>query len=148
MLTCRSAGRRGLSLLVGLTALLSAHPVAAQVDVLAVGSIVAPSSEGTVRVPVYLQDTPGTPIGIDRSFGKRIDDIAFAVLWSSPCIAPAAPFFDSSVGILRGHEPVFWDEVEGPRNLGWIIAFDERDGFVPFTGSRDLLGELVFYLQE
>ncbi len=147
MYACRVAGKLVLSLF----AFGVAAPALAQaVDVLGVRTVVVPSGSGIVRVPVYVHDAPGTRVGADRPPGHRISDIAFDVVYGpNDCVNTVFPFFDTSAGILSVRNPSFFGGTPRIANYsqGYLAAFFEKDGLLPFTGSDDdVLGELVFEL--
>ena len=74
-------------------------------DSITIGKVRVSSDTGVVRVPVYLRDVAGTPIGWDRGPHKHIDQIAFGVGYGPrECVDAVAPFFDRSQGVLAGFE--------------------------------------------
>src|SRR5512132_3521151 len=69
-------------------------------DVLTIGTVNVPSGTGQVKVPIFIQDNTGTPIGRDQPAGFRITGFAmqvtmfgsFRLLVSAPAaLSRAAP---------------------------------------------------------
>ena len=118
-------------------------------DVVTVGSVVVTEVDGTVRVPVYVLDAPGTPVGSDQPEGRRISAIAIKIAYGpDPCMDTVEPYFDISNGVLAG-VPLQLHVVAGvPGTSQAFVAFrNERLGPIPFHATAppgDLLGELVF----
>jgi hypothetical protein len=150
MRTRRFTGRLGLCLVVSMLAAVPRIAHAGGADALRVGTVVAPSGNGTVRVPVYLKDVAGTPLGIDQPFGRHIVDIAFDVVYGpNPCVDTVFPVFDTAAGVLA-HQPTYLLVNPGVPHVsqGFVAAYAEYKVPIPFTGSEDLLGELVFELHD
>jgi hypothetical protein len=128
----------------GLAVLVAARAYAQSgADVLSIGNVVVPEGATSVRVPVTLRDVPGTPLGIDRASGSRIDELAFEVVFPGECLSIADPYFDLRGGVLAHAHPLFIDNVDGMRSRYAFIYAGPRDE-IAFTGGDDLLGELTF----
>jgi hypothetical protein len=118
-------------------------------DAITVGTVVVAESDGTVRVPVYVLDAPGTPLGVDQPAGKRISFIGFNVIYGpDPCLDTVEPYFDLSKGILAGVQLQIFTAVGVPGTNQFIEVFhDERHTPIAFHETAppgDLIGELVF----
>lgn len=101
----------------------------------------------TVRVPVFVQDNPGTPIGTDQPSGKKITNIAFQIVYGPiGCATTIPPYVDLSTGILAG-KPTFSATVfVANTSQSLLYSRVESDGLIPFTGGEDEIGEIVFSL--
>jgi hypothetical protein len=136
-LAARALRSAGLAILVA----ARAHAQSGA-DVLSIGNVVVPEGASTVRVPVFLRDVSGTPLGIEQASGHRVDEFALDVVFDD-CLSMARPYFDVSGGVLAQVPPTFVDHVVGMRTSYAFIYAAPRDA-IPFTGRDDLLGELVF----
>lgn len=133
-------------------------------DQLVIGSVITATGTGTVTVPVYIQDNPGTTLNNSNVQGLRISGISFQALFDSPggCVAmdfndPSSGFipFDRHTGILP---PPTQFVVQGNgldgSNFGHTdiaVVYQKTDSNVstppiPFTGGLDKIGDLVFTL--
>ena len=120
--------------------LLAAAPAPAQ-DRLAFG---APSGVGPFTVPIALSDAAGTPLGLDRPAGSRIQAFAVTVRF-----APASAVSSASLaraGVLASRAPVFETTASGEGTLTWVGAFDEGPGAIPFAQPPSASGDVVLAL--
>lgn len=90
-----------------------------------------PAGTGPFTVPIALSDAAGTPLGVDRPAGQRIQAFAITVRFT-----PAAAVSSASLvraGLLAGRTPVFETTATGPGTITWVGSFDESTGAIPFT---------------
>ena len=109
------------------TLLLAAPAVLAQ-DSLRFG---APSGSGPYAVPILLADAAGTPLGVDRPAGSRIQAFAVTVRFNPASAVTSASFVRE--GLLAGSTPVFETTAEGDGTITWVGSFDESAGAIPFA---------------
>ncbi len=110
-----------------LATLLLVAPVALAQDTLRFGP---PSGSGPFTVPILLADATGTPLGVDRPAGERIQAFAVTVRFT-----PAAAIASTSLGragLLAGRTPLFETTAEGDGTITWVGSFDESAGAIPF----------------
>ncbi|HET7433378.1 MAG TPA: hypothetical protein VFN10_01560, partial [Thermoanaerobaculia bacterium] len=105
--------------LFALFAAALALSLAAQ-DVMTAGSSSAPAG-AAVRIPIYLRDVSGTPLGVDAGAGKRIQGISLAAKLS-PASAPLS--FEPS-GVLPGPTPLFAQTSPITGGVAYLGAFSE-----------------------
>jgi hypothetical protein len=130
-------------------ALASAWSASAQgvADVITIPNVVVPEGATSARVPVFLRDVAGTPVGSDQPPGYRIADILFNVVFGpNPCIEIVEPYFDKKPGVLSKVTPVFETSLVDPHK-SFALLYAAYDGDLPLTGADDELGELVFSLK-
>lgn len=111
-----------------LATLLLVAPAALAQDTLRFGS---PSGSGPFAVPILLSDAAGTPLGVDRPAGSRIQAFAVTVRF-----APAAAVASASLGragLFAGRTPLFETTAEGDGTITWVGFFDESAGAIPFA---------------
>lgn len=90
-----------------------------------------PSGAGPFTVPILLADAAGTPLGVDRTAGSRIQAFAVTVRFT-----PAAAVASASLaraGLLAGRTPLFETTAEGDGTITWVGSFDESAGAIPFA---------------
>ena len=116
-------------------------------DVFTVGSATV-TGTGSVSIPVYFQDNPGTPVGVDQPAGKKIVNLAFEVVYGPiPCATTVSPYFDLSTGILDGLSGGFGFEGHVANTSQAQVYFrTEASGAIPFTGNAEKLGDIRFSL--
>lgn len=124
-----------------LMTLLPAAPAAAQ-DVVTVGSVTVSGS--VADVPVSIRDTPGTPLGMDRPAGSRIQGLSIAVTYAPASAVSSVSF--SRAGITATLKPAF----EATPASGNSITLISSLPVIPFNqataGSGDLVANLHFEL--
>lgn len=89
-----------------------------------------PSGAGPFTVPITVSDAAGTPLGIDRPAGKRIQAFAITARFSPAAAVSSATLARS--GLLAGRTPVFETTTTGPGTITWVGSFDESVGAIPF----------------
>lgn len=108
-------------------------------DVMSLGNVLATTS--TIDVPLYVRDVSGTPLGIDRAAGFRIQAVSAKVSFAPMSAISSATI--QRAGILAGLTPV--NEVNGSTatTRSWIAWFDEASNPVPFHLDGAAPGDLV-----
>ncbi len=133
----------------------SAAEVAAQAtDVLTIGTVSVSSGTGQVKVPIYIQDNTGTPIGRDRGAGLRISGFPMQVVYGpNSCIdtpATASQRIDLAGGILASQSADVDSRVKvANTSQSWLYSSAETNGLIPFTAAPapgDRIGAMVFNL--
>ncbi len=90
-----------------------------------------PSGTGPFTVPITLSDAAGTPLGVDRPAGERIQAFAITVRFTPAAAVSSATLVRA--GLLAGRTPVFETTATGPGTVTWVGSFDEAPGAIPFT---------------
>jgi len=111
-----------------LATLLLAAPAALAQDSLRFGT---PSGSGPYTVPILLADDAGTPLGVDRPAGSRIQAFAVTVRFTPASAVTSASL--ARAGLLAGSTPVFETTAEGDGTITWVGSFDEAGGALPFS---------------
>lgn len=120
---------------------VTASPAAAQ-DVVTVGTVT--SSGSTVDVPVYIRDRSGTPLGMDRPAGSKIQSFSIKVNYA-PASAVASISF-SRAGITAGLTPTSEFTPSSPGSVSLLDTFSEASSPIPFTLNASAPGNLVAHL--
>jgi hypothetical protein len=119
---------------------------AATSDVMTAGTVTAPGT-GVVRVPVYVRDNPGTPIGTDQPSLRKITIISFQIVYGPiGCVTTVSPYVDVTVGVLSGPYDYFNAPFVQGTSQGMVYNRTESKGLIPFTGGDDEIAEVVFSL--
>ncbi|HET7436083.1 MAG TPA: hypothetical protein VFN10_15340 [Thermoanaerobaculia bacterium] len=111
-------------------------------DVVSVGTV---SISGSVAdVPVYIRDTPGTPLGIDKPAGSKIQSFSIKVTYAPASAVQSVSF--SRAGITAGLTPTseFAPATNGSASL--LATFRETTNLIPFTPSASGDGDVVAHL--
>ncbi|MCL4806508.1 MAG: hypothetical protein KJ062_01730 [Thermoanaerobaculia bacterium] len=137
---------RALDALALAASLLLAPVVLAQgaADTLRFG---APSGTGPFTVPITLGDLAGTPLGVDRPAGERIQAFAVTVRFEPAAAVASATL--SRAGLLASRTPAFETTASGAGTITWVGSFDEAEGAIPFTqppGTGDTVLSLAVTL--
>jgi hypothetical protein len=114
--------------LLPLAVLLLAVSAHAQ-DVLTIGSGEA-AAGGSVAIPVFVRDAGGTPLGTDAGSGKRIQGIAFKVLFPTETVSSIT--FARS-GVTAAPAPLFQSTPTGSGFSSVLVSFSETASPLPFT---------------
>ncbi|HEX7152526.1 MAG TPA: Ig-like domain-containing protein [Thermoanaerobaculia bacterium] len=118
----------------------------ASADTVTVGTVTA--SGNTVDVPVYIRDASGTPLGMDRPAGSRIQSFSIKVDYSPASAVQSVSF--SRAGITQNLDPTseFKPATNGSTSL--LVTFPESTNLIPFgldaAAPGDLVAHLVFTL--
>ncbi|HEX7138218.1 MAG TPA: hypothetical protein VF219_10240 [Vicinamibacterales bacterium] len=111
-------------------------------DVVTVGT--ATANNGTADVPVYIRDTSGTPLGIDRPAGSRIQSYSIKVNYSPASAVSAVAF--SRAGITANLTPVSEFSPASSGAISLLDTFQESTNLIPFNSNAGLPGNLVAHL--
>jgi hypothetical protein len=126
--------------------LLGATAVRAQ-DVLTLGTGSAPAG-GVASIPVSVIDRTGTALGTDAGAGKRIQGLAFKVMFPT---ATVASMTFARGGVIAPLTPLFESSPQTDGTRSYIVVFDEATNPIPFTPNAappgDLIGTLSVTLQ-
>jgi len=127
----RNIALAGLAALAALAAALLPSTVAANIrprsELALVSAVGAPGK--TVVLQVKLRDRPGTPLGLDRPFGERIQGLALRVR----CIPEGAvqAVTVRRTGVTAPLSPMFEARPVSGRSAGLVVSFDEARQLVP-----------------
>ncbi len=124
-----------------LATLLLVAPAALAQDALRFG---VPSGTGPFTVPITLSDAAGTPLGVDRPAGQRIQAFALTVRFTPAAAVTSATLVRA--GLLAGRTPVFETTAMGPGTITWVGSFDESAGAIPFTQPPGAGGDAILSL--
>lgn len=119
---------RGASLFVALVLLFLSLPLAAQ-DVITVGSVVA--SGLAAEVPVYVKDAGGTPLGVDRPAGSKIQAFSIKVDYAPASAVQSVSF--TRAGVTKNLNPTFETAPSNSGSISLVVSFDETTNPIPFT---------------
>jgi hypothetical protein len=128
--------------LIAVLGALALAAVAAAQDVITVGTVVADGP--TVDVPVSIRDTSGTPLGVDKPAGSKIQSLSINVTY-----APAAAVSSvtiSRAGITAGLSPAFESTPGTANSVTLLVSFSETTSPIPFTSNANLPGDQVAHL--
>jgi hypothetical protein len=118
-------------------------PVAAvAADVVTVGTVTATGS--TVEVPVYIRDLSGTPLGMDRPAGSKIQSFSIKVDYSPASAVQSVTF--SRAGITANLNPTSEFKPSGSGSVSLLDTFQESTNPIPFTLNASAPGNLVAHL--
>ncbi len=90
-----------------------------------------PSGTGPFTVPITLSDSAGTPLGIDRPAGERIQAFAITVRFTPAAAVSSATLVRA--GLLASRTPAFETTASGSGTITWVGSFEESAGAIPFT---------------
>jgi uncharacterized protein YjdB len=121
-----------------LAAFLVAVPVAAQ-DVITVADVTAIGN--TVVVPVYVRDVAGTPLGVDRPAGSRIQSLSIRVDYAPMASIQSVTF--TRAGITAGLTPTIEFTPSSPGSISLLMTFPESTNPIPFSSNAPAPGDLV-----
>lgn len=116
-------------------ALLLAHVASAQ-DAVRIGT---PSGVGPYTVPITVSDVAGTPLGVDRPAGEKLQAFAVTVRFTPASAVASASF--SRIGLLASRSPLFETAAAATGTVTWVGSFAETGGAIPFVpgGSDPIL---------
>src|SRR5690349_17734523 len=133
--------RVGVPLFVVLALLVTAFPAFAQ-DAVTVGTVT--SSGTSVDVPVYIRDAAGTPLGMDRPAGSKIQSFSLKVSYAPASAVSSVTF--SRAGITAGLTPTSEFAPAGAGSVSLLDTFSETTSPIPFTLNASAPGNLVAHL--
>src|SRR5258706_16176990 len=111
-------------------------------DVVTVGSLTTSST--TVDIPVSIRDTSGTPLGIDKPTGSRIQSFSIRVDYA-PAAAVSSVTFTRS-GITASLTPTFDTSPQSTGSISLLHTFPEPANLIPFTSNAPLPGKTVAHV--
>jgi uncharacterized protein YjdB len=111
-------------------------------DVVTVGTVTATGS--TVDVPVYIRDLSGTPLGMDRPAGSKIQSFSIKVDYSPASAVQSVAF--SRAGITANLTPTSEFKPSGSGSVSLLATFQESTNPIPFTLNASAPGNLVAHL--
>jgi hypothetical protein len=132
---------RAVVVLVALFTIACTLRLAAQ-DVVTVGTVNATGS--TVDVPVSIRDTSGTPLGIDRPAGSKIQAFSIKVTYSPAASVSSVTF--TRAGVTAGLTPAFESAPATSGAISLLESFQESTNPIPFTLNAPAPGDLVAHL--
>ncbi|MBV8520020.1 MAG: hypothetical protein JO197_21690 [Acidobacteria bacterium] len=122
-------------------AVVSASAVRAQ-DVVTVGTVSASGS--TVDVPVYIRDVSGTPLGMDRPAGSKIQSYSIKVTYAPTSAISSISF--SRAGITANLTPTSEFTPATSNSVSLLDTFQESTNPIPFTLNAAAPGNQVAHL--
>lgn len=111
-------------------------------DVVTVGTVTATGS--TVDVPVYIRDLSGSPLGMDRPAGSKIQSFSIKVDYSPSSAVQSVAF--SRAGITANLTPASEFKPSGSGSVSLLATFQESSNPIPFTLNASAPGNLVAHL--
>lgn len=127
-----------------LLAALPASRAAAQgLDTVTVGTVSTPAGT-TVDVPVFISDVSGTPLGIDRPAGSKIQSFSIKVDYAPGASVQSVTF--TRAGITAALTPAFESSPSSPPSISLLENFQESTNLIPFTLNAALPGNQVAVL--
>jgi hypothetical protein len=118
-------------------------PLAASAaDVVTIGTVTASGS--TVDVPVYIRDLAGTPLGMDKPAGSKIQSFSIKVDYAPASAVQSVTF--SRAGITAGLNPTSEFKPSGSGTVSLLDTFQESTNPIPFTLNAGAPGNLVAHL--
>jgi hypothetical protein len=130
-----------LRCLVVFTLLGFALGAAAQ-DVVTVGTVTANGT--SADVPIYIRDTAGTPLGVDKPAGSRIQSYSIKVNYAPASAVSSVTL--SRAGVTAGLTPAFEATPASSGAISLIDTFQESTNLIPFTSNAGLPGNEVAHL--
>src|SRR5438067_1724772 len=130
------------TLLLALAVALALTAPAAAQDSVTVGTATADGP--TVDVPVSIRDASGTPLGVDRPAGSKIQSFSIKVTYSPASAVSSVSF--SRAGITAGLWPAFEAAPSGSGAVSLIVSFSESTSPIPFTSNAPPPGDQVAHL--
>ncbi len=116
--------------------------IAAAQDVITVGNVTATGP--TVDVPVSIRETGGTPLGVDRPAGSKIQSFSIKVMYAPASAVQSVTF--SRAGITASLTPAFETSPSSAGAISLLDTFDEGSNPIPFTLNASAPGNLVAHL--
>src|ERR1044071_4276761 len=133
--------KRFAALLLGVIAAVPLFGQAPPADVVTIGSVALASAGSTVDVPVFIRDTSGTPLGIDRPLGSRIQSYSLTVNYAPTSAVQSVTF--TRGGITQPLTPAFESSPASAGQISLIDVFDESTNLIPFASNATLPGNQV-----
>ena len=121
---------------------LALATVAAAQDVVTVQTVTADGP--TVDVPVFIRDTSGTPLGVDKPAGSKIQSLSIKVAYSPAAAVSSVTF--TRAGITAGLSPAFETSPSTPGTISLLVSFSETTSPIPFNSNAALPGDQVAHM--
>jgi hypothetical protein len=130
-----------------------------QTDVLTVAVTATGSTSGAVRVPVYLRDVAGSPLGVDQVAGHRISGVAFNITgWPNPCVTGLTVISTPATGLIGQYKAVISCNTVVEASTGvagtnhaYVFGAPETGnqacGAIPFTPGAAAPGDKIVELE-
>ena len=128
-------------LLIVASCVFAAFAVHAQ-DVVTVGTATAHGT--TADVPVYVRDVAGTPLGVDKPAGSKIQSFSIKVTYSPASAVQSVTF--TRAGITANLTPTFETSPPSAGAISWLATFQESTNPVPFASNKAAPGNQVAHL--
>src|SRR4026209_406414 len=96
-------------------------------DVLSIGTGSA-ASGGVASVPVSILDRSGTALGSDAGSGKRIQGIAFKVMYPTALVSSVT---FTRTGVAAPLTPVLETTLQGSGFMAYVVSFSELSNPIP-----------------
>ena len=109
--------------------LLVTAVAASAADSVTVGTVTAVSNN--VDVPVSIRDVSGTPLGLDKPSGSRIQSFSMKVTYSPASSVQSISF--SRAGITSSLNPSFESSPSTSTSISLLATFQESTNLIPFT---------------
>jgi len=128
-------------------ALLAAVPAVAGIaptpssDTVTVGTVSVASAGSTVDVPVFIRDASGSPLGLDKPSGMRIQSYSLTVNYAPASAVQSVTF--TRAGITAPLTPTFESSPASAGTISLIDVFQESTNLIPFTLNGALPGNQV-----
>src|SRR5437867_10397996 len=100
-------------------------------DVVTVQTVTADGP--TVDVPVFIRDTSGTPLGVDKPAGSRIQSLSIKVTYAPAAAVSSVTF--SRAGITANLSPAFESTPATSNSITLLVSFSETTSPIPFTSN-------------
>src|SRR5690349_7376747 len=110
---------------------------AAAQDVITVGTVTADGP--TVDVPVFVRDTSGTALGVDKPAGSKIQAFSIKVTYSPAAAVTSVSF--SRAGVTQSLSPSFEAAPASAGAISLIESFSESTAPIPFNSNAALPGD-------
>lgn len=127
---------------IALALVCLAPAVCRAADVVTVGTVTA--SGTTVDVPVSIRDVSGTPLGMDRPAGSRIQSFSIKVAYSPAAAVSSVTF--TRAGITASLSPTSEFSPSSPGAISLLATFKESTNPIPFTLNAASPGNRVAHL--
>src|SRR5437660_1323698 len=129
-------------LLIAVFGSLALAAAAAAQDSVTVGTV---SADGpNVDVPVFIRDASGTPLGVDRPAGSKIQSFSIKVTYSPASAVSSVTF--GRAGITASLQPSFEISPGGSGTISLLESFSESTNPIPFTSNASVPGDQVAHL--
>src|SRR5689334_18798690 len=129
-------------ILIAVFGSLAIAGAAAAQDVITVGTVTADGPN--VDVPVFVRDTSGTPLGVDKPAGSKIQAFSIKVNYSPAAAVSSVTF--TRAGITQSLSPSFETSPASSGTISLIESFSETTAPIPFNSNAPGNGDQVAHL--